>query len=96
MFTNLSPQLLLLFTDKFSLPELFFLEQLDESNIFKHHHRKIVCARKIQRNWRLYVKFKKLQYSFALYPHDCRPSGTENRSRIDNVYLGITSINTMG
>jgi hypothetical protein len=96
MFTNLSPQLLVLFTDKFSLSKLFFLEQWDESNILKHQHRKIASARKIQHNWRLYVKLKKLKYSFALYPENYSPSGSFNSSRIDNVYLVITSINTMG
>ena len=56
MFTNLSPQLLVLFTNKFSLPKTFLISSLfvDDNNVFMTYHKKIISARKIQKAYRRY------------------------------------------
>ncbi len=61
MFTNLYPQLLVLFTDKFSLPKTFLISSLfeNDNNVFTTYHKETISARKIQRAYRRYRVYKR-------------------------------------
>jgi hypothetical protein len=56
MFTNLSHQLLVLFSNKFSVPKTFLISSLfeNDNNVFTTYHKKIILARKIQKAYRRY------------------------------------------
>jgi hypothetical protein len=60
MFTNLSHQLLVLFSNKFSVPKTFLISSLfeNDNNVFTTYHKKTISARKIQRAYRRYRVYK--------------------------------------